>query len=464
TCNDNNQCTTDTCTAAAGCVFTNNTNTCNDNNACTSGDKCANGLCSGTTITCNDSNICTNDTCTPSAGCVFTNNTNPCNDNNACSSGDVCVNGTCKGNEIVCNDGNPCTNDSCNTSTGCVTTNNTANCNDNNLCTTGDKCANGQCSGTAVVCNDNNPCTNDSCSTSSGSCVFSPNSSATCSDGNLCTTSDKCTNGQCVGTPVVCNDLDPCTVDSCSPNTGGCIATFNTTDPDCSPKTYTQIQTIVFGNTCSGCHGVQPSDPGDCNSFCDGGKCFAFNCSPLTCGTSVKGNTGLEECEPGSGVFMSTAECLYQRAVRGFPSVMPPDWSGIVLTTQEKKAISGWWHSIKDANAANWCPAPPQISYSQQVQPIWNKWCTNCHGVQGGLNLSSAVSYNNLVNVNSTCNSLVKRVTPGNTAASMLWRKIANTSDKCGSAMPLVPGGLISASPSEAALVEQWILQGALKN
>ncbi len=51
TCNDNNACTTDTCNAATGCVFTNNTNACSDGNACTINDTCGGGSCSGTAIT-----------------------------------------------------------------------------------------------------------------------------------------------------------------------------------------------------------------------------------------------------------------------------------------------------------------------------------------------------------------------------------------------------------------------------
>ena len=70
-CNDNNACTTDSCTQSTGqCV--NTPITCNDSNACTT-DTCnpATG-CVFTPITCNDNNICTDDTCNPATGCVFT--------------------------------------------------------------------------------------------------------------------------------------------------------------------------------------------------------------------------------------------------------------------------------------------------------------------------------------------------------------------------------------------------------
>src|SRR4029079_8890787 len=69
-CSDANVCTTDTCNVSSNqCQFTNNAASCNDLSACTSSDVCANGSCSGTTITslCNDSVPCTTDVCSDAA-------------------------------------------------------------------------------------------------------------------------------------------------------------------------------------------------------------------------------------------------------------------------------------------------------------------------------------------------------------------------------------------------------------
>ena len=44
-----------------------------------------------------------------------------------------------------------CTTDSCNPATGCVYANNTASCSDGNACTTGDTCSGGMCTGTPQV-------------------------------------------------------------------------------------------------------------------------------------------------------------------------------------------------------------------------------------------------------------------------------------------------------------------------
>ena len=123
-CNDSNACTNDSCNAASGCVFANNTNSCSDGNMCTSGDTCAGGSClPGSPLVCNDANACTNDSCNAASGCVFANNTNSCSDGNMCTSGDTCAAGICQvGGPLQCDDGDPCTAESCDEMLGCTTT------------------------------------------------------------------------------------------------------------------------------------------------------------------------------------------------------------------------------------------------------------------------------------------------------------------------------------------------------
>jgi len=101
----------------------------------------------------------------------------------------------------------------------------------------------------------------------------------------------------------------------------------------------------------------------------------------------------------------------------------------------------------------------PLVSFSNQIQPIFNSQCTGCHGGNGGLFLNSGASYGNLVNVQaqSSCTSL-KRVLPNDAANSVLFKKISGFS--CGSQMP--QGG--SLSGSDIALIQSWINQGANNN
>jgi hypothetical protein len=101
-----------------------------------------------------------------------------------------------------------------------VFTNNTASCDDGNACTTNDTCSGGTCmGGSALNCDDLNVCTDDSCVPATG-CVHAPNTGS-CSDGNACTTGDHCSSGSCIsGGPTTCDDGNDCTADSCIPATG----------------------------------------------------------------------------------------------------------------------------------------------------------------------------------------------------------------------------------------------------
>jgi len=93
-------------------------------------------------------------------------------------------------------------------------------CDDGTLCTENDRCIQGVCTGTPILCADNDPCTVDACLPLSG-CVFQP-FEGPCDDGDRCTQNDRCLEGQCRGEPVVCDDDNPCTENSCQP-LSGCV-------------------------------------------------------------------------------------------------------------------------------------------------------------------------------------------------------------------------------------------------
>jgi hypothetical protein len=99
------------------------------------------------------------------------------------------------------------------------------------------------------------------------------------------------------------------------------------------------------------------------------------------------------------------------------------------------------------------------VSFSSQIQPIFNSQCTNCHGGSGGLTITAGASYNNMVNVDaqSSCTSL-KRVLPNNANNSVLYRKVSGTT--CGNRMP----GGVPMNADEIALIQDWINQGANNN
>lgn len=107
-------------------------------------------------------------------------------------------------------------------------------------------------------------------------------------------------------------------------------------------------------------------------------------------------------------------------------------------------------------------PLTDNIDYATQVQPIFNNACTGCHGGSGGLNLGAAVSRGNLVNVASNnANAGIPRVTPGNAAASFLFRKINCTALGAGLGQRMPRNGPPYLSIEQQALIMDWILDGA---
>ena len=150
-----------------------------DKNACTQNDKCADGGCTvGTLLKCDDENPCTTDTCDATKGCIYTNNTDPCNaDDNACTQADKCDTGSCQaGKKKACDDGEACTKDDCDAKTAeCKYLELKQSCDDGNACTEGDACGvevklnKYTClGGKGPDCNDNNPCTVDTCALATG--------------------------------------------------------------------------------------------------------------------------------------------------------------------------------------------------------------------------------------------------------------------------------------------------------
>jgi hypothetical protein len=255
---------------------------CTDGNACTVGEHCQGGTCvtctpgkdcggsnGVTALLCDDANPCTDDSCYKFSGCLHTPNSNPCDDGDPCTSGakdgtgDHCFSGSCvpgvpaclctdakdcdkltSNNKCVtkssacllasdgssqcsyqinsfvqCALGDQCTKFECSPATGqCVKTAFTGpSCVDGDPCTVSDQCLAGTCMGSAKTCDDLNPCTSDSCDKE---CVHTNLVGFACDDGKACTTDDLCTGGACVGKVENCDDKNQCTADSCVEPTG----------------------------------------------------------------------------------------------------------------------------------------------------------------------------------------------------------------------------------------------------
>lgn len=284
-CDDKNPCTTDSCDMTSGaCQYVNNAETCQGSDKCFMA-KCQGGACVAGTVAidCDDANQCTLDSCVPATGCkhavqvgatcndsdVATQDdkceadgvcagakpVSSCDDNNACTidSGDKAMGIPCVNTPVNCDDQNGCTKDDCDVATGCVHFSTLGQCEDGDACTIGEKCSNGKCAGGAVPdCDDNNGCTSDTCDPAKG-CVHSAMTGVACEDGDVCTSNDKCgASGICVSGPVMkCDDLNPCTTDSCDTTKGGC-QNIGVSGPACNDGKTGTINDVCVVGVCQG--------------------------------------------------------------------------------------------------------------------------------------------------------------------------------------------------------------------
>ncbi|HET9955679.1 MAG TPA: hypothetical protein VFQ61_14290, partial [Polyangiaceae bacterium] len=253
------------------------------------GDACRN---------CDDNNPCTADACT-AKGCTHTIVEGSC-------SGGVCVQGQCctgcidgdgncqkglspdgcgrgGGKCTTCFDRQPCTFDLC-LEGSCQypqKDDNTSCESDKDVCNGESICRGGKCvAGTPLNCDDNNPCTDDKCDPAAG-CQKSP-IEGSCNDGDPCTISDTCVEGSCKGgATATCNDNEVCTQDLCDSTGSGCKNVPIDQGKDCDD-----------GNSCSTA------------SICDNGKCVT------TAGTACDDNNPCtrNRCTGGAGCYYTDLE------------------------------------------------------------------------------------------------------------------------------------------------------------
>lgn len=212
---------------------------CSDGDVCSENEQCTDGVCGGgTAVVCPDTgNQCLNaGECVPGVGCVpvLAQDGSSCNDENACTRTDTCQAGECVGaNEVDCSSANPCVNDGvCAPSTGqCVPGTKRpdgARCDDNDACVVGTTCENGVCGGgSPLECPVRNQCEETPRCDSNVGCVYVAKANDTpCSDGDGCTTGDRCVQGQCESVDTVdCSGLNSdCAVGVCNTATGECAA------------------------------------------------------------------------------------------------------------------------------------------------------------------------------------------------------------------------------------------------
>ena len=224
---------------------------------------------------CDDGNPCTRDwfdgTChNPSYEELFAANgcpdcSLPCDDGNPCTVGDSCRGVgkmVCAGTPVTPPAIDPaCATVVCDGNGGVETVPLAgAACEDGDPCKFNDHCdSTGHCvSGGSVQCDDGSPCTDDVCiaglNLPGPGCQHLPTPGWPCDDGDLCSSSDHCFDGDCIGgSPTECNDGDVGTLDSCDPASGTCHHMPDPTlgdghpDPSIPEPTLLLLFTPVFG-------------------------------------------------------------------------------------------------------------------------------------------------------------------------------------------------------------------------
>ena len=149
---------------------------CNDGSVCTTIDYCDDkGGCIGKKLNCDDNNDCTSDSCDATKGCAHAAAIGSCDDLNACTVKDTCLASKCVGSPKACPDGGPCGTATCSKGVCSVKLAGASTpCDDGSACTTGDVCNGaGACMGKLVVCDDGDACTQDVCDFATGKCASS---------------------------------------------------------------------------------------------------------------------------------------------------------------------------------------------------------------------------------------------------------------------------------------------------
>ena len=189
---------------------------CDDGDPCTRNDRCASGSCVGVSYSCNDGLECTADSCNGAGGCTH-----------EVRSGWCAIDGGCwpEGTRNPSNSCQVCTPASSQTSWTIRPPG--SDCSDGNACTTGDRCVSGACQPTGTLnCDDGNACTEDTCDPQAPSpaeaCSHRPLTGTPCDDGNACSYPDLCQEGTCTGTPYVCTPPATCVSSTCD-GRGGCL-------------------------------------------------------------------------------------------------------------------------------------------------------------------------------------------------------------------------------------------------
>ena len=109
------------------------------------------------------------------------------------------------------------------------------------------------------------------------------------------------------------------------------------------------------------------------------------------------------------------------------------------------------WMAVVLACGDNNVTGDAPVSFASDIQPLLSTYCTQCHGFEGGLDLSSfqAVMAGGLSGT---------PVVAGDSDASLLVKRIEGT------VPPVMPSVGLPLSADQISLVRRWIDEGAKEN
>ena len=371
-CDEGDPCATYSCDPEKGCVkeyITLNGTACGATYEISNSTCFLNSTCNGlggclpdpgaSTVDCDDGIDCTDDICDGTGTCIHVPNRQYCpSDPGPCS-------------EYYC-DANVTA-----PSSGCRLQNATdgVECSDGYACTADDVCAGGICVGTAdhTACPDISDCNVGICAPAHGASnalgcipgfVFAPANYT----GNACNSTDLCSEngvcdgmGDCVGTPISCEDWNDCTTDTCSPGVGCQYAAVTpgtacntavgdlcfldavcnnnaTCEPDfgaattpcddsidCTVDTCDSVNGCVFTEDDSFCASIPTGNP--CTVFqCDGGAgagtgCVETNRTATTPCVEDGGECSINGQCDGGGLCLAVGSDALCPSPAGFPCV-----------------------------------------------------------------------------------------------------------------------------------------------
>ena len=164
-----------------------------------------------------------------------------------------------------------------------------------------------------TVCDDQNPCTVDSCDASSGECTTAPRpDGSTCDDGLFCTKNSLCEAGACAaGTPIDCPGAEfGCRVGQCDEETDQCVLTNALEDSPCDADSCVTDQACDAG-VCAGGIPVSCPEPSD--------PCVFTECVAAEGGCIEKGVADQASCEGGDDDPCTVNEVCIAGSCEGEP-------------------------------------------------------------------------------------------------------------------------------------------------